>query len=350
MKQVTKMAGGFPVPPTHPNSLRMATFSEISLKGKVAMLLLALQFSLTPFIASWVHRTSKQQYNSTTGVFVAEVLKIFIAVGFVYVSSQGVIGLKNTYGQWRLTDSLRTALAPALLFGLQDLLIDYANRPQNKCEPIIFLLLNQTKILWGALFLWGVLGVQRSRAQWIALLMMFCGAISLSYDSTKKAVESTSSPVSIWNQPIWGIAAALGSAIISGFNQMLSEYITRIKPYRRPEMLFASELAAYKIVFMSILYYFSGAHPGGFWVGMELRPVILLGVIAAGGICVALVNAQAGGDWKGYSLIAGLCVSSTIEFLLRSDEGISIVKVMSVLVIIFSVYIYNRFPVKPKAT
>jgi UDP-sugar transporter A1/2/3 len=341
-------AGGLPkLPPVPvlPQARRMATFAEISSKGKIAMLLLALQFSLTPFIASWVHRTSKQQYNPTTGVFVAEVLKILIAVIFVSVSS-GMIGFKNTYGQWKLGDSLKTALAPALLFGLQDLLIDYANRPQNKCEPIIFLLLNQTKILWGALFLWAVLRVQRSQLQWVALLMMFCGAISLSYDSTKKAVEGSATSTGFWNQPVWGIAAALGSAIISGFNQMLSEYITRIQPYRRPEMLFATELAAYKIVFMSAIYYFQGDHVGGFWVGMEVRPVVLLGVIAAGGICVALVNAQAGGDWKGYSLIAGLCFSSTIEFFLRSDEGISLVKVTSVLVIIFSVYIYNRFPAK----
>jgi UDP-sugar transporter A1/2/3 len=299
-----------------------------------------------------VHRTSKQQYNPTTGVFVAEVLKIFIAVVFVFISSNGMVGLRNTYGQWKFGDSLRTALAPAFLFGLQDLLIDYANRPQNKCEPIIFLLLNQTKILWGALFLWGVLGVQRSRAQWVALLMMFFGAIFLSYDSTQRAVKSsTTDTASFWNQPVWGIAAALGSAVISGFNQMLSEYITRIKPYRRPEMLFASELAAYKILFMSFIYfYLSGAHPQGFWAGMELRPVVLLAVIAAGGICVALVNAQAGGDWKGYSLIAGLCFSSTIEFFLHSDEGISLLEVASILIIISSVYIYNRFPAKDKAT
>jgi len=324
----------------------MATFSEISFKGRAAMVLLALQFSLTPYVAGWVHRTSTHQYNSTAGILVAEVLKIAMAVMFVFLSQGGLVGLRNVYGKWRVGDSLKTALIPAFLFGLQDLLTDFANRPQNKCDPIIFLVLNQTKILFGALFLWVVLRVQRSEAQWLGLFMMFVGAVMLSYDSTKEAVRGSGS-VSLVDQPVWGIAAALGAAVISGFNQMMSEYITRIKPYRRPEMLFASELAVYKIVFMTIFYFAGPPNERGFWVGIEARTLLLLAVVAAGGLCVALVSAQAGGDWKGYSLIAGLIFSCVMDFFfVRTDQGVHWVKLGSILIIIVSVYIYNRFPVK----
>jgi drug/metabolite transporter (DMT)-like permease len=203
-----------------------------------------------------------------------------------------VAGFKETFGGWTLRESIRYAFVSAALFALQvgiiiitvviitttttattittitttvvisrtalfvsqDLLIDYANRPQSKCEPLIFLLLNQTKTVWGAVFLWLVVGQERSRGQWGALVLMFLSAMLLSYDSasshpTTTAEEGAAGSLQwLLAQPLWGVLAALGAAFISGFNCMCTEYYTRMMPRKRPAMLFACELSLLKVL------------------------------------------------------------------------------------------------------
>jgi hypothetical protein len=192
-----------------------------------------------------------------------------------------------------------------------------------------------------------VLGVQRSWPQWLALLLLFISACLLTLD---KAGEST--VVKDLSQlPLLGVAAALVSALLSGFNAMGSEYIMRMMPQRRNAMLFTTELAGCKILLLGVLAYYQHTQPigdggVGFFHGVTPRAFVLWGASALGGICVSAVSAHAGGDWKAYSLIAGLFLSGTYNYF-GKDLPLSLMKLLAVGLVVLSVYTFNAFPLRP---
>jgi uncharacterized membrane protein len=210
----------------------------------------------------------------------------------------------------------------------------------------MFLLLNQTKILWSALFLLCVLGVRRSRPQWLALLLLFISACLLTLDKVGET-----SVVQDWSQlPLWGVAAALLAALMSGFNAMGSEYIMRMMPQRRNAMLFTTELAVCKIVLLGVLSYYQHTQRDseddrGFFHGVNPKSFVLWGASALGGICVSAVSAHAGGDWKAYSLIAGLFLSGAYNYY-GKDSPLSLLKLLAVGLVALSVYTFNAYPLR----
>lgn len=313
------------------------------------MAVLAVQFCMSPEVAQWVHSgSSSTQYSPFTGVVLTEMVKIVFAVAFVFLNEGGFAGLRRVFGAWRLVDSIQMAGLSALLFAGQDMLVDFANRPQNQCEPLIFLLLNQTKTVWSAVFLWVALDVRRSRHQWLALFLLFLSACLLTYDDFLQKSSAGSEGPGMGLQ-LWGVAATLGAAFISGVNAMIGENLTRLTAVKRPAMLFATELAVMKIIILIAASSYSGGRTTarGFFDGVEAKSFVLFTMYAMGGICVALLVSNAGGDWKGYSLIAGLCISSVYGYAFK-HVAFGPIKLLSIAIVAISLYIYNAFPL-PRA-
>lgn len=100
--------------------------------------LLALQFGLQPLIAS--------QFTSTgilksSIVIATEVVKIVIS--FFSIMLETKEARRNIWTSWSLSDSLRVAALPAVLYAVQNLLVQYG---YIYLDSMTFNLFNQTKV------------------------------------------------------------------------------------------------------------------------------------------------------------------------------------------------------------
>mmetsp|Transcript_22968 Transcript_22968/g.45387 ORF Transcript_22968/g.45387 Transcript_22968/m.45387 type:complete len:227 (+) Transcript_22968:3-683(+) len=148
--------------------------------------------------------------------------------------------------------------------------------------------------------------------------------------------------------PSPGAVATLLGALMSGINQSRSEYLLRARDPPRHSMLFAVELAVYKLGVMLVL---AMARPeqfqGGAFKNISGAAFVLFLNGSLGGVVVAMVNGSAGGDWKGLALIMGL-IGSLVGSSLYNPAGVTITKLTAAAVSITSLVFYNKFPVQTK--
>lgn len=323
-------------------TIRAATFSEISVQGKIAMMLLALQFGFSPILAKYVHATSggaNNQYDPLEGLLVMEIIKAGLAFLLLLLSKGGWSGLQGAFKGWSLQQSLTSVGLSVLLFSLQDYLGDLAQRPQNKCEPTLYLIINQTKIVWAAVLLRLLVGLMRSTLQWVALILLSFASVLYTVDFDKAGSGGFESLT--WST---GACFAVVVAMLSGINQTLVERTVRFANKRRDMLLFSLELCVYKVILvMFSLMMKERTHD--WFEGMTGLTLSLFALNGLGGVCVAMVNAHAGGDWKGYVLIAGLILSGTWSCAVGLTHT-TWNKLASVAVVSLSLYMYNTFPYK----
>lgn len=126
--------------------------------------LLALQFGLQPMIAA---KFTPPGVSKSSVVITTEVFKILIAVLSLLASSS--TEWEKIREQWTLWNSLQIAALPATLYAIQNLLVQYG---YVLLDSMTFNLLNQTKTLSAALWLWILLGQPQSPVQMVALMML----------------------------------------------------------------------------------------------------------------------------------------------------------------------------------
>lgn len=126
--------------------------------------LLALQFGLQPLLASSF--TSPAVAKSSV-VISTEIGKIIIGAISILADS------KETRDQirrnWSFKDSLKVAALPATLYAIQNVMIQYG---YQLLDSMSFNLINQTKTLSAAFFLYLLLGQRQSLVQMFALLLL----------------------------------------------------------------------------------------------------------------------------------------------------------------------------------
>lgn len=240
-------AAELPLPPAA-QAKRALGFGEISLTGKVALVLLALQFASEPHFREVSHRAaagggangkSHAAYNPMSAVAVTELLKIVLCTGVLALGSgrqgagaQGAAasgvhakGAGTSRGRLGFGGGHLWLIATvSLLYALQDWCaaqcvsalhaarvplqteahrgsrdlapwptrarpcpsrcVDYASRPGSGCSPLLFQLLNQTKTVWAAMLMRLFMGMKRSRVQWCALCIL---TVSSAVIATKPA-------------------------------------------------------------------------------------------------------------------------------------------------------------------
>lgn len=84
----------------------------------------------------------------------------------------------------------------------------------------MFNLVNQTKLIWTALFVYLVLAKPQSNMQMLALLMLMVSAVLL---TAAPSDQGSSVPTSLWS----GIVPNLVAAVLSGLAAALSQYATQ---------------------------------------------------------------------------------------------------------------------------
>jgi UDP-sugar transporter A1/2/3 len=141
----------------------MLTMSDSS-KAIFYCALLALQFGLQPLLASSF--TSPNVIKSSV-VISTEIGKIIIGAISLLVEPRSV--REDIKEHWSLLDSLRVAALPATLYAIQNLMIQYG---YQLLDSMSFNLINQTKTLSAALWLYIMMGQKQSIVQMFALFLL----------------------------------------------------------------------------------------------------------------------------------------------------------------------------------
>ncbi|KAF4684324.1 hypothetical protein FOZ60_007985 [Perkinsus olseni] len=210
------------------------------------MALLALQFGSQPQLQS---QFIDRSVNTTMVVLLTEIVKLLFAIAFMLLEGS-LVGCLST---WRPLPSLAVAALPAATYALQNQCIQTAYR---NLDPLVFNLVNQTKLLWAAII----------------------------------------------------VASAL-----SGVGAAVSELALR--SYNRNSYLFSAELAMYSALL--VIGVEATAHGGvpelhpDFYTGLPLIPIFTQ---ALGGIVVGQVTKHAGSVQKGFSIIGGIILTAMLRW------------------------------------
>jgi UDP-sugar transporter A1/2/3 len=171
----------------------------------------------------------------TTMVLVGEGVKFAISLTMLLTSGQA----SSELAQWDLGSSLQAAAAPALVYSVQNVLVQTA---YPNITSLMFNLLNQTKTLSAAVFVYLLMGKRQSLVQCLALAILFSAAVMLSTDFSGAKKDDDEKE----NNFMWGILPVLGASALSGFASGLCQVTLQGK--KRNSFIFTMELCVFSTI------------------------------------------------------------------------------------------------------
>ncbi|KAL1141846.1 hypothetical protein V6Z11_A11G058300 [Gossypium hirsutum] len=133
-------------------------------------ILLTLQYGAQPLISK---RFTRREVIVTTSVLICEIAKVVCAI--ILMAKDGSI--KRLAKEWTLMRSLTASGLPAAIYALQNSLLQISYR---NLDSLTFSMLNQTKIIFTALFTYIILRQRQSIQQIGALFLLIMAAVLLS--------------------------------------------------------------------------------------------------------------------------------------------------------------------------
>lgn len=269
------------------------------------MALLALQFGFQP-ILNREHVTV--DVNRTVLVFVTEASKLFLAFFMLLLENA-----TDCFKGWRLIESLHGAALPAAIYSVQNLLLQQA---YPNLDFITFNLLNQSKLLSTALFVYFLMGQKQSPMQCLALVMLMAGAALISGDSAQQK-DGKASENKFWE----GVVPLMLASVLSGIAAALSQLA--LQGRRRNSYLYTMELASYSMICLAVATAFGAGNGSdsariaelGLFHGWTAGTLIPIVVSALGGIFVGQVTKYAGGVRKGFAIVLGILLTAFLQLL-----------------------------------
>uniref|UniRef100_K3X5J1 EamA domain-containing protein n=1 Tax=Globisporangium ultimum (strain ATCC 200006 / CBS 805.95 / DAOM BR144) TaxID=431595 RepID=K3X5J1_GLOUD len=322
----------------------------ISTVGCVSMLLLAVQFGLQPILYKEFASGAK---SSSALVIACELCKLAIAC-LVLVSSGDFVKLVKS---WELQQSLRASGLPACTYAVQNVLvqISYQHLP-----PIVFNLINQTKLLWTALFVFVLLGTKFSRQQCGAMIVLLAAAVLLSLAKESSGSGKGAERAADVSFEL-GLLPVLVASILSGFGAAITQRSMQIQ--KRDPALVTVELSVYGSIFLVLPMLWSALSPlsassdnlegslsswASLWDGCDALTLIPVVTNAFGGLLVGTVTKHVGGVLKSFALICGIAFTAFVESYVYGAVLPLEVYVAAALVA-FSLFLYSSYPYKEAA-
>ncbi|MBA0801995.1 hypothetical protein Gohar_012329, partial [Gossypium harknessii] len=219
--------------------------------------------------------------------------------------------IKRLAKEWTLMGSLTASGLPAAIYALQNSLLQISYR---NLDSLTFSMLNQTKIIFTALFTYIILRQRQSIQQTGALFLLIMAAVLLSIGEGSSKASSTGDPEQIL---FYGIVPVLVASVLSGLASALCQWASQVK--KHSSYLMTVEMS---IVGSLCLLASTSKSPDGeairrhgffyAWTPLTLIPVV---ANAVGGILVGLVTSLAGGVRKGFVIVSALLVTAMLQFL-----------------------------------
>jgi len=292
--------------------------------GWFSMTVVCFQFAFQPYLVRW----HQGEMPLRTFYILQESLKIII--GFLSLLLTGRLGqqLKN----WKLRESLSVAFLPAGLYVIQNFLI---LRGAANMDGLLFNVVNQTKVVFAAVFL-QTIGVKKySFTQFCALCVLFVSACILTYSDVQSGSKDTT---------VEGFMCCVGASMLSGLNSAMIQSALQVGG--RDSFLLTAELSLYGVFCLYAKEIFTAlqeSKPQSFVVDLAYPTESFIPVItnALGGTFVGLTTKYAGSVYKGYALALGLIISSAIRAFSSSLPPTIFV---AVPLVIGSLHVYNCYP------
>ncbi|KAF4676703.1 hypothetical protein FOL47_005420 [Perkinsus chesapeaki] len=306
--------------------------TAISPKGLFYMALLALQYGSQPLITTTF---TPRSIPSSAIVTITEIVKFFLAIGLMFAEGSASTALRG----WTLRGSFVAAALPAISYSLQNICIQIAF--QN-LDPLVYNLVNQTKLLSTALLTYLFLGKRQSKQQLIALGMLFVAAVMISVGQATEPPE----PASERNARL-GLICVLTASALSGVGASISELA--LQTYSRNSFLFSAELAVYSVIAISIGELFKDGHLPAVKEALQSWTMLIpIFTAAMGGIFVGQVTKYAGSVQKGFSIIAGIIFTAFLRSVFL-HKPLTTELILSAPLTAVATYMYAKYPYKPQA-
>ncbi|GMF42495.1 unnamed protein product [Phytophthora fragariaefolia] len=280
--------------------------------GYVAMVLLAMQFGLQPILYKEFAGDVK---NRSVLVIACEACKLLLSL--LTLVSSGALG--RVVKTWSLHDSLMASGLPACTYAVQNVLIQVA---YQHLPSIVFNLINQTKLLSAALFLYFLMGTRFSLQQCFAMMMLLGAAVLLSLAKDGGADDSAAPAISVE----LGLVPVLLASLLSGLGSALTQ--RSMQQHKRDAALVTMELSIYGSLFLMLPAIWSTivktpvnespaanalANIDKVFEGCTYYTIIPVVSNALGGLLVGTVTKYVGGVLKSFALICGIAFTAFVE-------------------------------------
>ena len=262
------------------------------------------QFALQPVIT---REFLSAEADKGALVLICEAFKVLLTVTIWTVS--GTWG--SALAGWNFRSSLLTAGVPAMIYSTQNLLIQTA---YQNLDGVSFNVVNQTKFVFTAVFLFMLYGKRQSRLQVLALGMIFSAAVLLTLG--KQGAASNSEPgvggdggeSAPPNSLLFGYLPCALAAMLSGVASAYSENIFRT--HKKNALMYSVELAGFSVLVLVVGGFTRSQFQGEPFTMVSatlaaakadwkhLAPPF---VNAAGGLVVGLLMKYAGAIYKGFA-------------------------------------------------
>ncbi|RMX66971.1 hypothetical protein KXD40_008777 [Peronospora effusa] len=308
--------------------------------GYVAMVLLAMQFSLQPILYKEFASETK---NHSVLVIACEVCKLLMSL-LSLVSSGGLGRIVKT---WSLYDSLIASGLPACTYAIQNVFMQTA---YQYLPSIVFNLINQTKLLSAALFLYFLMDTRFSLQQCFAMLLLLSASVLLSLAKDTGTDASAAISVEL------GLVPVLLASLLSGLGSALTQ--RSMQQHKRDAALVTMELSVYGSLFLMIPTIWSTivktltsesptdnglANFDRIFEGCDYYTLIPVVSNAMGGLLVGTVTKYVGGVLKSFALICGIAFTAFVESYVYGAVLPDEVFIAAGLVAT-SIIIYSSFP------
>lgn len=325
------------------------------MKGLFWCILLAFQFGLQPKIAKVFQGES---VNKSSIVIVTEITKILIAAITLPLESKNE--KHKIISNWSIRNSLTIAALPAILYAIQNLITQYA---YQLIDPMTFNLLNQTKTLAAAFWLYIIMGQKQTYIQIFALILLLVAALVLTSKDINKVEDLfnivdikidivNSKNISSLGNTGLGILLVLSASMISGVSTALTQKTLQIAATGgRNSVFLSAEMAVYAIPFLLISDKMNSNNRNNdddFFAHWNIYTFIPVICNAFGGIIVGLVTKYAGGVRKGFALIAGLLITAFASWII-DNKKLRLNDWLAFIIVALSIYLHSaKFEKKEK--
>lgn len=293
----------------------------------------AMQFGAQPLLARTCIAPGTPASSLVLG---AEFAKIFGCMCMLHVEGR----MKDAFKGWSLRGSLLAAGIPGVTYLVQNTCTQIA---YQNLDGVVFNILNQSKMVFTALFSFLLVGRRQSPLQCVALVMVMLAGALISV-SEKPVFNRSSRDEEAW---VLGTVCIVASSMFSGLGSGIVEWTLQKK--KRDSYLFTSEMGvlACAIILVSLPL---GVSPdaakwrqeGLFtrWSLMTVLPVLTQGW---GGIVVGLITKVAGGVRKGFAVIVGLILTCLLKWVI-DGERVSGLMCVAVPLVATSIWLHASFP------
>ncbi|XP_035833497.1 UDP-N-acetylglucosamine transporter ROCK1 isoform X2 [Helianthus annuus] len=271
-------------------------------------LLLTIQYGAQPLLTK---RCIRQEVIVTSNVLACEIIKVIC--GLVLMAKDG--SLNKALKEWTLIGSLSASGLPAAIYAVQNSLLQISYK---NLDSLTFSMLNQTKLIFTALFTYIILRQRQSIQQIGALFILILAAVLLSIGEGSRKDYGSDDPDKVKKHSAYLMTVEM--SLVGSLCLLASTYKSPDGEAMRQHGFFHG------------------------WTPLTMIPVF---INAVGGILVGLVTSYAGGVRKGFVIVSALCVTALLQFVFDGKPP-SLFCLLALPLVMVSISIYQKYPYHAK--